>query len=269
MILRLSPRRVVAVAALAALTLGGLHAAGASTQRDARPMTPSNPVTTSANELYTGVTPCRLVDTRANGAGGALTGSSRNFDASGTLTSQGGSNTCGIPTHATSIAVNITGIMDNGGSGFIRGWAAGGPTPNATLLNVGEEINVSNMVNIPLCRGACTDAFTLRNWGNDVHVVADVLGYYTTPMFANVTALGVRQDSSGLTSVAHPLTGVYNLTFDRPVDSCVATVTDADVVTPHIFAVNPIPGQATGIRVYAKSTSNTLTNTPFYIQLSC
>lgn len=266
---RPNPRRVVAIVALAALSLGGLHAAGASTERAGRAMTPSNPVTTSANELYTGVTPCRLVDTRAIGAGGPLTGSARNFDVSGTLTPQGGSNNCGIPTHATSIAVNITGIMSNGGSGFIRGWAAGGGTPNATLLNVGTAINVSNMVNIPLCRGTCTDAFTLRNWGNNVHVVADILGYYTTPMFANITSSGLRQDSSGVTSVFHPTAGVYEVTFDRPVDSCVATVTDADVVTAHIFAVSPIPGQATKIRVFAKTTSNALANTPFFMQLSC
>jgi len=268
MSLRISPRRIVAVAALAALSLGGLHAAGATTERAGRPMTPSAPVSTSAHELYTGVTPCRLIDTRL--AGGAMTGTARNFDVSGNLASQGGASTCGIPTYATSIAVNITGIVETTGSGFIRGWAAGGTPPNATLLNFGEEINVSNMVNIPLCRGgSCPDALTLRNWGNHVHVVADVLGYYSTPMFASVSALGVAGDKSGLASIAHPTTGVYNLTFDRPIDSCVATVTDTDVVTPHIFAASPIPGQATGLRVFAKTTANALANTPFYVQLSC
>jgi hypothetical protein len=268
MSLRLTPRRTIAVIALAALSLGGLHAAGASTQRPARVLTPSNPVTTSANELYTGVTPCRLVDTRL--AGGALHGTARNFDASGNLTGQGGASSCGIPAHATSIAVNITGIVETSGSGFLRGWAAGGSTPNATLLNFGEEINVSNMVNIPLCRGgSCTDAFTLRNWGNNVHVVADVLGYYTTPMFASISTLAVVGDASGLVSAAHPTTGVYNLTFDRPVDSCVATVTDTDVVTGHVFAVSPIVGQPNGLRIFSKNLSNTLTNAPFHVQLAC
>jgi hypothetical protein len=268
MSLRITPRRVAAVVALAALTLGGLHAAGASSQKPARLLTPSSPVTTSASELYTGVTPCRLVDTRL--AGGPLSGTSRNFDVSGNLTGQGGSSSCGIPAHATSIAVNITGIVATTGSGFIRGWAAGGSTPNATLLNFGEEINVSNMVNIPLCRGgACTDAFTLRNWGNNVHVVADVLGYYSTPMFASISTLAVVGDSSGLVSAAHPTTGVYNLTFDRPIDSCVATVTDTDVVTAHVFAVSQIVGQDTGLRIFSKNTSNTLTNAPFHVQLSC
>jgi hypothetical protein len=231
-------------------------------------MTPSNPVTTSASELYTGVTPCRLVDTRITG--GSLNLTARNFDVTGNLSAQGGSNNCGIPAHATSIAVNITGIVETTGSGFIRGWAAGGSTPNATLLNYGEAINVSNMVNVPLCRGgSCQDAFTLRNWGNRVHVVADVLGYYQTPMFARISTLGVVGDASGLVSATHPSAGAYVLTFDRPVDSCTATVTDTDFVTAHVFAVTPVVNQPTQITVWSKNTSNALTNAPFAVQLSC
>ncbi|WP_421121603.1 hypothetical protein ACE2AJ_09540 [Aquihabitans daechungensis] len=87
MSLRISPRRVAAIVALAALSLGGLHAASASTKERARPLTPSNPVTASASELYTGVTPCRLVDTRL--MGGPLNQTARNFDVSGNLTGQG------------------------------------------------------------------------------------------------------------------------------------------------------------------------------------
>ncbi len=268
MSLRISPRRALAATALVALSLGGLHAAGASTQAPIRPMTPGNPVSTSATELYTGVTPCRIVDTRL--AGGAMQGSPRSFDVSGNLTSQGGSNTCGIPTHATSVAVNITGIVETTGGGYVRGWAAGSTPPTATLLNYGEEINVSNMVNLPLCRGgSCTDAFTLRNYFANVHVVVDILGYYQTPMFATLSTSAVVGDSSGLVSAANPTAGIYNLTFDRAVDSCTATVTDTDVVTAHIFAVSKITGQATGKRVFAKNTANTLTNAPFHIQLSC
>jgi hypothetical protein len=231
-------------------------------------MTPGNPVTTSATELYTGVTPCRIVDTRL--AGGPLSGIPRNFDVSGNLAGQGGASTCGIPTYATSVAVNITGIVETNGGGYVRGWAAGSTPPTATLLNYGEEINVSNMVNLPLCRGgACPDAFTLRNYFANVHVVVDILGYYQTPMFASISTSGTVGDASGLVSATHPTGGVYNLTFDRPVDSCTATVTDTDVVTAHVFAVSPIPGQATGLRVYSKNTANTLTNAPFYVQLSC
>ena len=89
MSLRLSPRRVAALVALGALSFGGLHSAGASTQAPVRAMTPSNPVTTSASELYTGVTPCRLVDTRITG--GSLNLTARNFDVTGNLSAQGGS----------------------------------------------------------------------------------------------------------------------------------------------------------------------------------
>ncbi len=268
MSLHTSPRRVAIAIALVALSLGGLNAAEASTQAPVRPMTPSNPVTTSASELYTGVTPCRLVDTRL--AGGPLALTARSFDVSGNLSAQGGSANCGIPTHATSVAVNITGIIATTGSGFIRGWAAGGSTPNATLLNYGEAINVSNMVNLPLCRGGgCQDAFTLRNWGNNVHVVVDVLGYYQTPMFARIGQLGTVGDASGLVSVTHPTAGVYVLTFDRAIDSCTATVTDTDFITAHVFAVTPVVNQPTGITVWSKNTSNVPTNAPFAVQLTC
>ena len=209
-----------------------------------------------------------MVDTRI--AGGPLYATVRHFDLVGNLSGQGGASNCGIPADATSIAANITPIAANAGSGYIRGWGFLGGPLNATLVNYGGSVNASNMVNLPLCRGgACPDAFTLRNYFANVHVVVDILGYYQTPMFASISTSGTVGDASGLVSATHPTGGVYNLTFDRPVDSCTATVTDTDVVTAHVFAVSPIPGQATGLRVYSKNTANTLTNAPFYVQLSC
>ena len=117
-----------------------------STTTTTMPTTGSS--TASVNELYTGVTPCRIVDTRL--AGGPLV-STRHFQASGNLASQGGSNTCGIPANATSIAVSLTAISQ--GQGYLRGWASGTTPPTATLLNYGTAINMSNMVNLPRCSG--------------------------------------------------------------------------------------------------------------------
>ena len=61
---RPTTRRVAIIIAIAALSLGGLHAAGASGARPADPTTPSNPVTKSGSTPYTGIPPGRLVDPR-------------------------------------------------------------------------------------------------------------------------------------------------------------------------------------------------------------
>jgi hypothetical protein len=220
--------------------------------------------TTSVHELYTGVTPCRIVDTRL--AGGPLT-STRHFRASGNLAGQGGSNTCGIPDNATSIAVSLTAISQ--GQGYLRGWASGTTPPTATLLNYGTAINMSNMVNLPLCRGGgCTDAFDLRNFGANVDIVADVTGYYRPPMYAEINLDGSLGDSSGSTGSTRPSTGLYTVTFDRDVDSCTTTATDTDATDSHTFAVSPGSAPDT-IEVHVKDDAGTPANAPFHLRLTC
>ena len=54
------------------------------------------------SETYTGITPCRVVDTRA--AGGPIASTTRDFKVTGTLATQGGAANCGIPENASSIA---------------------------------------------------------------------------------------------------------------------------------------------------------------------
>src|SRR5688572_20069686 len=68
--------------------------------------------------------PCRVVDTRV--AGGAFAANTqRNYRVTGVnISGQGGSSTCGIPTGATAIALNVAAI-DASASGFLRVWAFG------------------------------------------------------------------------------------------------------------------------------------------------
>lgn len=265
---RPTTRRVAILAAIATLSLGGLHAAGASSARTADATTPGNPVTKSASTPYTGIAPCRVVDTRI--AGGPLYATVRHFDLVGNLSGQGGASNCGIPADATSIAANITPIAANAGSGYIRGWGFLGGPLTATLVNYGGAINASNMVNLPLCEGlSCIHAFDLRNYGADVHVVVDVLGYYRHGLFASMSALGVLGDASGVAATAHPATGTYTVNFGRDVDSCVATVTDTDVANAHLFAASPMPGFPYSIRVFTKNAAGTLTDAPFNLRVIC
>ncbi len=260
-------RRLMAIAAIAAVSLGGLNAASASTRARAEPNTPGNPVRESVSELYTAVTPCRIVDTRL--VGGPLV-SVRHFDTVGNPAGQGGASNCGIPANATSLAVNITAISEGDGPGYLRGWGFLGGPVNATLLNYSGDINMSNMVNLQMCKGiSCIHSFDLRSYGTPANAVVDVIGYYQRPLFANIGIAGALGDASGAVTAARPSTGLYTINFDRDVDSCTTTVTSTDATNAHAFAVAPYPGQAYIIQVHVRTLAGALTNAPFAVHLRC
>lgn len=230
---RRSVRTLTAVAVVF-VALAGWTAVEAATEDRPNSDRPSGPVLSgpalraavagnSTTEDFSGIAPCRILDTRKTTPMNSV---SRNFKVSGNLTSQGGAASCGIPAHATSVVVNLTGIS-NGGTGYVRGWAAGSTPPNATLLNFSPALNASNQVTIPLCRGAsCPNAFTLRTYGK-ANIVGDAVGYHSSPMFAAITPTGTvyKDIQSGLVSVTRVGVGQYNLEFDRSVLSCAWTAT--------------------------------------------
>lgn len=199
------------------------------------------------SEIYTGIKPCRILDTRATAP---LIDASRSFRVSGNLASQGGASNCGIPSYATSVAVNLTGIAVGGG-GFIRGWAFGDTPATATLLNVAPAINASNQVNIPLCRGAsCTSAFTLRAFGQ-ADIVGDAVGYFTQPLYVSITEGGsiYNSISSGVLSTERVAAGTYVVTFVRPVSSCDAQASDAIFGSLRDISIDQTTGGANALTV--------------------
>jgi hypothetical protein len=216
-------------------------------------------------EEYTAIAPCRVFDTREQA--GPLVNGTRSFDVSGNLTAQGGSSSCGIPTNATSIAINLTGIS-TGSTGFVRGWAAGTPPPTATLLNFGPAINVSNQVNIPLCKaGPCPNAFTLRAFGS-THIVGDAVGYFTAPMYANVTSIGgIRASrSSGVVSTTRTSIGEFTVTFDRDLTGCAVQATDL-----RFDPINEISADfsASDVFVNVKDLEGNQADTDFFVTVTC
>ena len=228
------------------------------------------------SETYTGITPCRVVDTRA--AGGPIANTTRDFKVTGNLSAQGGASNCGIPDNASSIAVNLTGIT-TGGTGFFRAWAFGSAPAAATLLNYAPGLNPTNQVNIPLCRkpitGAnpCTanNAFTLRNYGT-ADLVADAVGYYTPPIFAFVADTGDLGQSSGVRSVARtpgkPV-GHFDITFDRNVIDCAATATDEIWDTTHDVSIEiGTPSSNVG-QVVITRPNDSYADTYFYVTVIC
>lgn len=219
------------------------------------------------SEIYTGIKPCRIFDTRATAP---LIDAARSFQVTGTLSSQGGANNCGIPSYATSVAVNLTGIAIGGG-GFVRGWAFGDTPATATLLNVAPAINASNQVNIPLCRGAsCTSAFTLRAYGQ-ADIIGDAVGYFTQPLYAAITNDGnvFQSLQSGVVSSSRTATGTYVVTFVRPVEDCDAQVTDAIFFDLHEISVDQTAGAANTVTVDVNDLDGNPANTSFNLLITC
>lgn len=270
-------RRSIAIATVAVLSLWGLGTVGGAE--------PSGPGTGSGGggakaavvtpvpfptEVYTGVTPCRIIDTRV--AGGPMAGV-RHFHMDGNLAAQGGSSTCGIPYSASSLAINITAVsVSDGGRGYVRGWPFLVWTNlDATLLNYGPGINMSNMVNLQMCKSSCPYDFDLSVYGDPVHLVVDVIGYYRPNAFAHMDASGTVGISSGVVVGNRPATGFYALNFDRPVDSCVATVTGTDSSSNSTFSVGPNPWGTSpeSVRVTVRDASGALANAPFNIRFRC
>jgi len=255
--------------ALVASCLFGFFGLGQALAAPSAPMAGPPLAPAPQGTLYVEVQPCRVLDTRL--MSGPLSGTSVTFDASGDLTPQGGSASCGIPEDATAIAVNLTGITTTSTGGFLRGWPAGSPQPNATLLNYSTAIHASNMVNIPLGTGPCTGCgaqFKLRNWGGNVHVVGDVVGYYTRPPFAQVTGAGALvAGSSHVMSSSRLSAGVYQLIFDRDMTRCAFTVNVRN--SPRLITAALSPSNPDMLMVVVRDPGNTPQDSEFDVSATC
>lgn len=279
---------LLATAVLAAGALGGYTAASAAgddpapvnpntgrtdrrAERNAQRASDRAALVGGQSETYSGIAPCRVVDTRS--AGGPIT-ATRNFKVSGNLSAQGGASNCGIPDNASSIVVNLTGIT-TGGTGFFRAWAFGGAPSVATLLNYAPGLNPTNQVNIPLCRkplqGAdpCTggNAFTVRNFGS-AHLVADAVGYYTPPTFAYVSDQGTLVHGSGVLSSSKLSTGEYAVRFDRDVLDCAALANDI-IWDEHNEASADIGTTDDTLIVTISSADDTFRDSWFVVLVTC
>jgi hypothetical protein len=148
----------------------------------------------SSQLVYTPVPPCRIIDTRAAGAGGPLVpGAVRDFRVSGpgSLASQGGSAAgCAVPFGpATAAVINFVAVGP-AGAGNLRAWAYATPPPappaasilNYTTVSGAPALNVANGIVVPLCdstQTACSNLdLRVRADASATHLVADVMGYY-------------------------------------------------------------------------------------------
>ncbi len=141
---------------------------------------------------FIGLDPCRIVDTRGNGApiqGGIFAASElRNYAVAGI---------CAIPTAARALSLNIT-VTGPGqtGAGFLLAFPTGGVPPPVSSLNWDHApATVGNAAVVPTNASV---SFAI-NVSGPTHVIIDINGYYPTGDSGNLLNLGQHFDVSGNT----------------------------------------------------------------------
>jgi streptogramin lyase len=122
-------------------------------------------------DLYTGITPTRLLDSRGatGGWNAALTaGTPKDL-----VVRQPG-NPDGVPATATAVIANVTVTGSTNGS-FLSAWPAGTPQANVSNLNFGPGQTIANLAVIKI---GANGAISLANAVGSTDVIVDVVGYF-------------------------------------------------------------------------------------------
>jgi len=121
---------------------------------------------------FVGIQPCRVADTRGNGApitGGIFANSAqRTWDLTGL---------CGLPAGTDAISANFTVVAAGGippGS-FLLAWPTGQAPPPTAIMTYGPGQIISNAAIVPLGPGEQLNV----NVSGSTHIVMDVNGYFT------------------------------------------------------------------------------------------
>jgi hypothetical protein len=149
-----APKRGFTTFALFALTLSAIPAARAA----------------DAALPFVAIAPCRLVDTRGNGA--PLTGG---FLPAATVRTYTLTGVCNIPADAKAISLNATAVNPVG-PGFLTMWAAGAAPPVVSSLNFVAGDIVANAAVVPL---SATGAISVAFGVSGADLVLDTNGYYS------------------------------------------------------------------------------------------
>jgi len=158
-----------------------------------------------ADLMYTPLTPCRIIDTRAAG-GAVVPGTNRSFGVTGNdLSAQGGSATgCGVPSGATAAVINFVAV-NPAGAGDLRVAPYGSAMPLASTINYAAVpgLNIANGLVVALCDPAsttCPSDLTVQADVSATHLVADVQGYFRTiEAISGTTSGGSTIPPAGMT----------------------------------------------------------------------
>lgn len=182
----------------------------------------------SSDLVFTPIVPCRIVDTRNAGAGGAIIGGSptapnpRVFKGwAANYTAQGGSPTnCGLPqtSNIAALSVNLV-VVGTAGDGWIAAYPVGATLPVVSNLNYGAGAVLANSAILKINQ-------TTNDWNlfstQTTHFVADVTGYYSMPV---ATAL----DCTTVAGVSTTLPASSANTY-APAPACASGYTKVGVV---------------------------------------
>ncbi len=203
--------------------------------------------------VFTPLAPERILDTRTgNGvaaAGKLAAGATLNLQVAGRA---------GIPAEATGVVLNLTATEGTAPS-FLTLFPTGAPQPNASSINFVAGDNIANMITVKLGTGGQVTVF---NFAGDVHVLADVAGYYVAGDFVakqDLLRFRVRTSddallgaSPGIAIAPENVTGdaFAQVLLGRPNAGCVFSAT-ANLLPHNATAdTDPDPYNATRVFIY-------------------
>jgi hypothetical protein len=198
--------------------------------------------------VFIGITPCRVVDTRATqGFSGAFGPPSLAANASRTFPLQS-SNACTIPSTALAYSMNVT-VVPPGPLGYITVYPTGQPLPLAATLTDVQGIILGNSAIVPAGSTGSIDVFA----SDRTDVVIDINGYYGSTfgsMPNNSTAVGTGALQGGSTGIENTAFGFAALQSN--------TVGHSNTATGTYALVNNSTGEAnTAAGAYALSFNTT------------
>ena len=132
----------------------------------------SSSMTTTDGEVFTGITPIRLLDTRS-GVGAPAPGAFGPNETRSVVAAGVG----GVPASATGIAMNVTLPQSASSSSFVTVWASGTPQPPTSTSNATPGQAVPNSATSALGSNGGINVFNERG---KTHIVIDIVGYYVS-----------------------------------------------------------------------------------------
>ena len=147
----------------------------------------------SEPRVFVAVQPCRVADTRGNGApitGGIFANSTtRTWDLSGI---------CGLPESVAAVSANFTVVAAAGipvGS-FLLAWPTGQAAPPTAIMTYGPGQIISNAAIVPLGPGNQMNV----NVSGSTHVIMDVNGYFADRLGQPFNSFGLTNNSGNATA---------------------------------------------------------------------
>ena len=207
--------------------------------------------------VFAPLAPVRILDTRTgNGVAAGTLGTDTTFDLQ--VSGRGG-----VPAEATAVVLNLT-ATEGTLTSFLTLFPTGSPRPNASTINFQPGDNIANMVTVKL---GTDGKLAVYNFTGDVHVVADVAGYYVDGL-AEQDVLKFRvkisdeellDESPGITNSpfdTNPADGLAIVRLPRPVAGCVFSGTAEFGITSSIAVGRDesTPTNANNVYVYYDET---------------